>query len=49
MSHPRDLARLAWRHRRFWLAPVVAALLLVGVLAALSATRPVGPFIYPQR
>jgi hypothetical protein len=37
------LARKAW-----WILPIVLALILVFLLAALSAASPLAPFIYPM-
>lgn len=42
-----DLGTFIWEQRKFWLIPIVAALLLVGTLVILSETSPLAPFIYP--
>lgn len=43
----RDLAAFIVENKKFWLIPIVAALLLVGALVILSETSPLAPFIYP--
>lgn len=43
----RDLGVFIWEQRKFWLIPILAALLLVGALVVLSETSPLAPFIYP--
>ncbi|MFM8980972.1 MAG: DUF5989 family protein [Planctomycetia bacterium] len=42
----RELGTLLWRHKAWWLVPVLVLLLLVGALLVL-ASGPLGPFIYP--
>jgi uncharacterized protein involved in exopolysaccharide biosynthesis len=41
-----DLWGMLKRHRKWWLAPVLVVLLLVGLLLVLGAS-PLGPFLYP--
>ena len=45
-----DLVRDLWdfmrERKKFWLAPLVATLLLMGVLIALAQYSAVAPFIY---
>jgi hypothetical protein len=36
-----------WEGRKFWLVPILGALLLVGGLVIVSETSPLSPFIYP--
>lgn len=43
----REFGQFLWEGRKFWLAPIVAALLLVGALVIFSQTSPLSPFIYP--
>lgn len=43
----RDVSAFVWEQRKFWLLPILAALLLVGALVVLSETSPLAPFIYP--
>ena len=43
----RDFAGYLIAHRRWWLVPVVLALVVVGFLVALSVASPLSPFIYP--
>ena len=42
-----DLVRMVLSGGRWWLAPVVAGLILVALLALASVATPLGPFIYP--
>jgi uncharacterized membrane protein YqhA len=43
----RKLGEFLLANRRWVLVPVFVALLLVGLLVALSIARPASPFIYP--
>ena len=43
----RDIAAFSWVHKRFWLVPILLALLLVGVLIAISESSSLSYFIYP--
>ena len=43
----RDLFGYLRTHRRYWLLPLVIAVLAVGALITLSITSPLSPFIYP--
>lgn len=43
----REFAAYVWEGRKFWLLPIIAALLLVGGLVVVSETSPLSPFIYP--
>jgi len=43
-----DLWGYVKAYRRYWLVPLIIAIILVGALVALSATSPVSPFIYPM-
>lgn len=42
----RDLIGLLKANKKWWLAPIILALLLIGLLVFLAATK-VAPFIYP--
>jgi len=42
----QDLWRFLKVRKRWWLLPMVAVLLLVGVLIILSANSAVAPFVY---
>ena len=42
----RSLFGFLWQQRMWWMIPMVAVLLLVGVLLLLAASTPLGPFIY---
>ena len=41
-----ELTSMLWRHKKWWLAPIVILLVLVGVLVVLGG-GPLGPFLYP--
>jgi hypothetical protein len=41
-----ELFRFMWGRRLWWLIPMVAVLLVFGVLIALGTVAGVGPFIY---
>lgn len=41
-----DLWDFLAHHKKWWLLPILAVLLVVGLLAALSAHPVVGPFLY---
>jgi hypothetical protein len=41
-----ELLAYLWRSRRWWLIPIVIALLLVGFLLLLATNPSLGPFIY---
>lgn len=42
----RGLARYLWSNKKWWLLPVILALLLLAALAVIG-TSGVGPFVYP--
>lgn len=42
----RDLWGFMAEHKKFWLAPLVAVLLMIGGLIVLSQFSAVAPFIY---
>ena len=41
-----ELFRFFWRQRHWWLAPMLVALVLIGVLLAFAHGSAVAPFIY---
>ena len=43
----KQFLRFLWARRLWWLIPVVAFVVLVGVLMLLSDSSAVAPFIYP--
>ncbi len=47
MELAKEFALFVWEGKRFWLLPILAAILLVGVLAAFSESSTLSPFIYP--
>ena len=46
MEFLRDIWMFLRERRKFWLAPIIVVLLLMGLLIALGAGTPLGPFIY---
>jgi uncharacterized membrane protein YqhA len=44
----RQLVGYLLTHRRWVLAPILLALILVGLLVAISTASPLSPFIYPM-
>lgn len=43
----REFGAFIWEGRKFWVLPIIAALLLVGALVVVSEASPLSPFIYP--
>lgn len=41
-----DLVRLVWRHKLWWMVPILLAMILLAALVVLEAT-PIGPLLYP--
>ena len=46
MEFIKDLYGFMKQHKKFWLAPLILALLLLGTLIVLSEGSAVAPFIY---
>jgi hypothetical protein len=46
LSVSSDLVYLVWRHKLWWMVPLLLALLVLAVLVVLEAT-PIGPLLYP--
>jgi len=46
MDFLRDLWQFTRERKKFWLAPVVVVLLLLGVLIVFGGSSAVAPFIY---
>jgi hypothetical protein len=46
MEFLRDLWRFMKERKKFWLAPVIIILLLIGVLIVFGGTSALAPFIY---
>ncbi len=42
-----EFGQFIWEGRKFWILPILAALLLVGGLVIVSESSPLSPFIYP--
>ncbi len=42
----RGLFRFLWQQKMWWMIPLVAVLMLVGLLMLLAVSTPLGPFIY---
>jgi hypothetical protein len=43
----KEFGAYMWEGRKFWVLPILAALLLVGGLVVISESSPLSPFIYP--
>ena len=41
-----DLVYLVWRHKLWWMVPLLLALVVLAALVVLEAT-PIGPLLYP--
>ncbi|HEX8966294.1 MAG TPA: DUF5989 family protein [Chloroflexota bacterium] len=41
-----DLVYLVWRHKLWWMVPLLLAMVVLGALVVLEAT-PIGPLLYP--
>ena len=41
-----DLVYLVWRHKLWWMVPLLLALIVLAALIVLEAT-PIGPLLYP--
>jgi hypothetical protein len=41
-----DLVYLIWRHKLWWMLPLVVAMVVLAALVVLEAT-PIGPLLYP--
>lgn len=46
VSVSSDLVYLVWRHKLWWMLPLLVALVILAVLVVLEAT-PIGPLLYP--
>jgi hypothetical protein len=46
LSVSNDLVTLVWRHKLWWMLPLLLALLVLAALVVLEAT-PIGPLLYP--
>lgn len=46
MDFITDLWNFMKQRKKFWLAPIIIVLLLLGMLIALGGSTAVGPFIY---
>jgi hypothetical protein len=46
MSVVAELLAYLWRRRLWWLIPMVALLMLFGLLVVFASTSGIGPFIY---
>jgi hypothetical protein len=45
-SIPAQLLSYLWMNKRWWLIPMVASLILLGLILILATSSPLGPFIY---
>ena len=41
-----ELMRFLWKRKKWWLFPIVIALLILGTLLTLAQTSALGPFMY---
>ena len=41
-----DLVYLVWRHKLWWMVPLLIAMVVLAALVVLEAT-PIGPLLYP--
>ncbi len=46
LSVSSDLVYLVWRHKLWWMVPLLVAMVVLAVLVVLEAT-PIGPLLYP--
>jgi hypothetical protein len=46
LSVSGDLVTLVWRHKLWWMLPLLLALVVLAALVVLEAT-PLGPLLYP--
>ena len=46
LSVTSDLVYLVWRHKLWWMVPLLIALVVLAALIVLEAT-PIGPLLYP--
>jgi hypothetical protein len=46
LSVSGDLIYLVWRHKLWWMVPLLVAMAVLAVLVLLEAT-PIGPLLYP--
>jgi hypothetical protein len=46
LSVSADLINLVWRHKLWWMIPLLLAMAVLAVLVVLEAT-PIGPLLYP--
>ena len=46
LSVSGDLVTLVWRHKLWWMLPLLLALIVLAALVVLEAT-PLGPLLYP--
>jgi hypothetical protein len=46
LSVSADLIDLVWRHKLWWMVPLLLAMVVLAALVVLEAT-PIGPLLYP--
>lgn len=46
MDFLRDLWRFLRERKKFWLAPIIVVLLLIGILIVIGGGSAIAPFIY---
>ena len=42
----RELSSFLWQEKKYWMIPIVAILVLLGLLLAFAESSAVAPFIY---
>ena len=46
MSFLKEMSAFLWSRKKFWLVPILLAMVLFGALLILAQTTAVAPFIY---
>lgn len=46
LSVSSDLVYLVWRHKLWWMVPLLIAMIVLAALIVIEAT-PIGPLLYP--
>jgi hypothetical protein len=48
MDFLKDLFQFLMERKKWWLAPIILALLLLGILLIFAESSAVAPFVYPM-
>jgi len=43
----KQLGGLIWNRKKFWMLPIVLALVIIAVLLLVGELAPLAPFVYP--